>query len=120
MRAVKGTFGYLEKKKRNAILWTILCFGISLAVFLAGYLTTGTRKNLLTVVAVLGCLPACKSIVNLIMSIRMNRRIGNISSKLGTIQSDKNDTIGIVFCKKCGSKYSVADRQCPFCGEKRQ
>ena len=35
MRAVKGTFGYLEKKKRNAILWTILCFGISLAVFLS-------------------------------------------------------------------------------------
>lgn len=70
MRAVKGTFGYLEKKKRNAILWTILCFGISLAVFLAGYLTTGTRKNLLTVVAVLGCLPACKSIVNLIMLCR--------------------------------------------------
>ena len=72
MRAVKGTFGYLEKKKRNAILWTILCFGISLAVFLAGYLTTGTRKNLLTVVAVLGCLPACKSIVNLITLIGLS------------------------------------------------
>ncbi len=45
MRAVKGTFGYLEKKKRNAILWTILCFGISLAVFLAGYLTTRNQEE---------------------------------------------------------------------------
>lgn len=75
---------------------------------------------LVIIIGVLVLIALSISIVNLIMSIRMNRRIGNISSKLGTIQSDKNDTIGIVFCKKCGSKYSVADRQCPFCGEKRQ
>lgn len=74
---------------------------------------------LVIIIGVLVLIALSISIVNLIMSIRMNRRIGNISSKLGTIQSDKNDTIGIVFCKKCGSKYSVADRQCPFCGEKR-
>ena len=75
---------------------------------------------LVIIIGVLVLIALSISIVNLIMSIRMNRRIGNISSKLGTIQSDKNDTIGIVFCKKGGSKYSVADRQCPFCGEKRQ
>ena len=84
---------------------------------------TSTREvpnPLVIIIGVLVLIALSISIVNLIMSIRMNRRIGNISSKLGTIQSDKNDTIGIVFCKKCGSKYSVADRQCPFCGEKRQ
>lgn len=70
MRAIKGTFGYLDRKKRNVILRTILYFGISLAIFIAGYATTHSRKNLLTVVAVLGCLPACKSVVNMIMLLR--------------------------------------------------
>ena len=70
MKAIKGTFGYLEKKKTNSIVRTILYFAISAAIFIAGYLTTKTRANLLTVVAVLGCLPACKSAVNMIMLLR--------------------------------------------------
>ena len=69
-KAIKGNFGYLAAKKRWVIIRTLIFFGISLAVFAAGYITTGTRKNLLTVVAVLGCLPACKSLVNMIMLIR--------------------------------------------------
>lgn len=70
MKAVKGNYGYLTAKRRQVLLRTILFFGISLALFIAGYATTGTRKNLLTVVAVLGCLPACKSMVQLIMLFR--------------------------------------------------
>lgn len=69
-RAVKGNFGYISAKRCHVIIRTILFFAISLAIFIAGYVTTGTRKNLLTVVAVLGCLPACKSLVNMIMFIR--------------------------------------------------
>lgn len=45
-------------------------YGISLALYIAGYLTTHSNKNLLTIVAVLGCLPASKSAVNMIMFIR--------------------------------------------------
>lgn len=70
MKNIKGAYGYLARKKKTVILRTILFFGISLAIFIAGYVTTGTRKNLLTVVAVLGCLPACKSVVNMIMLLR--------------------------------------------------
>lgn len=70
MKAIKGNFGYLIAKRRQVLFRTILYFGIALALFIAGYVTTGTRKNLLTVVAVLGCLPACKSMVQLIMLFR--------------------------------------------------
>lgn len=69
-RAIKGNFGYLKAKRNQVLIRTLLFFGISLSLFLAGYLTTGTKKNLLTVVAVLGCLPASKSLVNLIMYFR--------------------------------------------------
>lgn len=69
-KAVKGNYGYISTKRKLVILRTILFFAISLALFAAGILTTHTRKNLLTVVAVLGCLPSCKSLVNMIIFIR--------------------------------------------------
>lgn len=69
-KAVKGNFGYLKTKKKQVIIRTLLYFGISLALYIAGLVSTGTNKNLLTVVAVLGCLPASKSLVNMIMFCR--------------------------------------------------
>lgn len=69
-RAVKGNFGYIKAKRKLVILRTIVYFAISLALFAAGYMTTGSKNNLLTIVAILGCLPACKSLVNTIMFLR--------------------------------------------------
>lgn len=69
-RAVKGNFGYLAVKRMQVIIRTILFFGISIALYIAGYVTTGDNRNLLTIVAVLGLLPASKSLVNMIMLIR--------------------------------------------------
>lgn len=67
---VKGRRGYLNSQKKYEILRTLLYFGISLSLFAAGYIQTGDRINLLTVVAILGCLPASKSAVNAIMFLR--------------------------------------------------
>lgn len=66
----KGTRDYLDSQKKYEILRTALYFGISLSLFAAGYLQTGSRGNLLTIVAVLGCLPASKSLVGAIMFLR--------------------------------------------------
>ena len=67
MKITKGMPGYIKDQKKKRILITILLFGISIAVFLTGYLTTHTRNNLLTIVAILGCLPAARSAVGMIM-----------------------------------------------------
>ncbi len=69
-KAVKGNFGYLKNKRTQVLIRTIIFFAIPLALLIAGIVTTGDKKNLLTVVAVLGCLPACKSLVNLIMYLK--------------------------------------------------
>lgn len=69
-KAVKGCFGYIAAKRIRVSARTALFFGISIALFAAGVITTGKKENLLTVVAVLGCLPACKSLVNTIMFFR--------------------------------------------------
>lgn len=68
----KGTEQYLKTQKRYEVARTVLYFGISISLFIAGYLQTKSRVNLLTVVAVLGCLPASKSAVNAIMFLRYN------------------------------------------------
>lgn len=69
-RKKKGDFGYLSAKRLWVIIRTIIYFILSLSIFLIGYFTTHNRQNLLTIIAVLGCLPACKSVVSTIMYIK--------------------------------------------------
>ncbi len=66
MKATKGKAGYIQARKKQVILKMILEFGIVIALFVLGIWQTHTRLNLLTVVAVLGCLPAAKAMVEVI------------------------------------------------------
>ena len=63
----KGTRGYIRYEKKKELLITFIMFLIPLVIYVTGYIQTKTRLNLFTVVAILGCLPACKSMVGLIM-----------------------------------------------------
>ena len=67
MKNIKGNAGYIKKQKRNSIIKTILEFGIVIALLILGYTQTEDTMNLLTIVAVLGCLPASKALVEVIM-----------------------------------------------------
>ena len=67
MKIKKGDAGYICQHKRNVIIKTVIEFGIVIALFVLGIWQTGDRLNLLTVVAVLGCLPASKALVEVIM-----------------------------------------------------
>lgn len=62
----KGTPGYLNYKRKVEIIRTVIYFGIVAAIFFLGYFQTGTRLNLLTVVAVVGVLPSAKALVGVI------------------------------------------------------
>ena len=63
----KGTYNYLNTQKKYELTKTILFFGISLAIFFMGLWSTKTTSNYLTIVAVLGCLPASKWAVTTFM-----------------------------------------------------
>lgn len=67
MKIIKGNAGYLAARKKRAILKTTLEFGIVIALLVLGIMETGDRMNWLTIVAVLGCLPAAKALVEVIM-----------------------------------------------------
>lgn len=66
MKATKGKAGYIQARKKQLIIKAVLEFGIVLALLALGIWQTHTRLNLLTVVAVLGCLPAAKALVEVI------------------------------------------------------
>ncbi|MDD2980490.1 MAG: hypothetical protein PHN80_11000 [Hespellia sp.] len=65
-RIHKGEPGYLKSQRTLEIIKAVVAFALVLAVFLAGYLHTHTKANLMTVVAILGCLPASKVMVGVI------------------------------------------------------
>lgn len=67
MKCKKGAYGYIPAKRKRVMCYTIVMFAVCITLFITGIVTTGSKKNLLTIVAVLGCLPACKSMVELIM-----------------------------------------------------
>lgn len=67
MNMAKGDAGYIRTRKKKILLKTICEFGIVVALLILGIIETGSRQNLLTVVAVLGCLPASKALVELIL-----------------------------------------------------
>lgn len=79
----KGTKDYINSQKKYEIIRTLLYFGISISLFVAGYIQTGRKTNLLTVVAVLGCLPASKSAVNAIMFLRFKSCGADAAAKIG-------------------------------------
>ena len=85
----KGDPGYLDHKKRIEIIRTIIYFGIVAAVFLLGYSQTHTRRNILTVVAILGCLPAAKALVGVITPFPYSsidrKKADEIRSKTGLL-----------------------------------
>ncbi len=67
MKAKKGTPNYITKRKKYVLIKTLAEFGIVTALLILGILETGSRLNMLTLAAVLGCLPASKTLVELIM-----------------------------------------------------
>ena len=67
MKIEKGNPGYIKARKTKYLIWALVEFAVVLAIFILGYVQTGTRKNLLTVVAAVGCLPAAKMLVEFIV-----------------------------------------------------
>ncbi len=69
MKISRGELGYLEYKKKKAVLGTVAMAVIGLAIFIIGlFLNKMSNKNIFTVVAVLFALPAAKFLVAYIVA----------------------------------------------------
>lgn len=81
-RKKKGEFGYPSYERKRVVIRTAAYFLMSAAVFLLGYFSTGKKENLLTIVAVLGMLPASKSLVSVVMYFKIPKFSGTVYREL--------------------------------------
>ncbi len=97
MKITKGNPGYIKNRKRKVILKTVLQFGIVAALLVLGIMETESRLNLLTLVAVLGCLPASKSLVEVIMLFPHRSLDQSVSDEIREKTSDLTVAYDLVF-----------------------
>lgn len=91
MKVRKGNPGYIRYEKKKRLLVTIGMFVLPLLILIAGLIICkGDKNNLFTVVAVVGCLPGCKSVVGLIMMMMQKpaekETVEKIRSHAGNLQ----------------------------------
>lgn len=70
MKIQRNEKGYLKAKRKREIIKTVIYFAIPLILLIAGIIATKTKMNLLTIVAVVGMLPASRILVTTIMYIK--------------------------------------------------
>ena len=97
MKIRKVEAGYIRQRKRNVIIKTILEFGIVIALLVLGIWQTGDRLNLLTVVAILGCLPASKALVEVIMIFPHHSISGEMASDIVSQAEHLTNAFDMVF-----------------------
>lgn len=93
----KGNYGYIRFQKKKTLLITLLLFAIPLTIYATGFIITKTRLNLFTFVAILGCLPACKSMVSLIVILMQKSAPRQIFEETRRISSGLTTAYELVF-----------------------
>lgn len=63
----KGQYGYIKFQRIIELIKTLIMLGLSVCLYFLGVYSTGSNQNLLTFVAVLGCLPMAKFFVSFVM-----------------------------------------------------
>jgi len=89
----KGEYGYLSRKKKDALAHTFLMVAVGLAVFVLGLLLNKMEvRNIFTVLAFLAVLPAAKAFVNVIVLFPYHPMNEEKKNRLDTL-AKKQDTI---------------------------
>lgn len=104
----KGDYGYLKNRKLYTALRTVLFFLVCIGLYAMGILRTGTNKNLLTVVAILGCLPACKSAVNFIVFLMATGCSDALHKSLRTYDDAEPDTLYDLYFTSYKKNYPIS------------
>lgn len=69
-KILKGEFGYFQSEKKKRLAVTAILFAVPLVIFFTAWAYLKTRMTVWTVASIVGCLPACRSMVNLIMLLK--------------------------------------------------
>lgn len=84
-RVNKGQFGYIRYRRVFHLVLAIILFAMALILYFAGIKATGDNKNLLTIVAIIGCLPASQSVVTAILGFRAKCCSKELQAQIDTL-----------------------------------
>lgn len=88
MKLHKGTAGYISAKKRQLAYIIGAVAVIAILLLMAGYFVYGTRVNIFSVLAVIICIPVCRTLVNLIMLIPHHTTSERMELELSGVTED--------------------------------
>ncbi len=88
MKLHKGTAGYISAKKRQLAYIIGAVSVIAILLLVAGYFVYGTRVNIFSVLAVIICIPVCRTLVNLIMLIPHHTASERMELELSGVTED--------------------------------
>ena len=88
MKLHKGTAGYISAKKRQLAYIIGAVAVIAILLLMAGYFVYGTRENIFSVLAVIICIPVCRTLVNLIMLIPHHTTSERMELELSGVTED--------------------------------
>ncbi len=80
----KGDFGHLAYKKKLNLIIMIVAFVIVVAVFAGGWIVTGNRNNIATVVSIVLVLPAAKFAVAYFVLLPHNSASKELADKVNS------------------------------------
>ena len=69
---------------------------------------------------IIACVALGIAVVNFVFNIILLRKVKGNSLKLKNQAAQNVQTDGIVFCRKCSSRYSATLHKCPVCGTLRK
>lgn len=106
----KGNYGYLKSQRNIETIKTIILFALVIGIFLVGYLTTKTKANLFTVVAVVSVLPAAKQMATTILFYKYSSGSWETYEKIKNVVKDATVVSDIVITSydKIGELLHVA------------
>ena len=93
----KGQYEYAAYNKKMLMIFTAFLYLLSAAIYIMGIVTTGSNKNLLTVVAVLGVLPASKLLISVIMACRVKICSTSLKDEIDSIMNSRTGFYHLYF-----------------------
>ncbi len=67
LKSIKGQYGYFRKEKTRRAILTLGFFAVPIILLISGIIYTGSKNNLLTVIAMVLFIPASMSLVSFIV-----------------------------------------------------
>ena len=107
-RVKKGQYGYIKYRRTFHLILSIVMYAMAVILYFAGIKATGDNKNVLTIAAILGCLPASQNLVTAILGFRAKCCDKSLSDEIETRLEDDMVSVYDLYFTTYDKNYPVS------------